>query len=100
MTDKIPCKDCNELILPATAKKTGGVCMACKQGIRGAIEQSKEYYRKLKEYDPHRELWESLMEKEDRYGFDNFTKEEKIYISINVFDGEVYNGGIEQFFLE
>lgn len=41
MSDKIPCKECQELILPRTAEKTGGICMACKQGIRESIEQSK-----------------------------------------------------------
>lgn len=98
MTDKIPCKNCNELILLTTAKKTGGVCMACKQGIRESIEHSKEFYRKQKEYDPYRELWISLVKKEEENGFNSFTEEEKIYVSINVFDEEVYNGGIEQFF--
>lgn len=98
MTDKIPCKKCDELILYATAEKTGGICMACMQGIRESIEQSKEYYRKLKEYDPHRELWNYLIKKEEENGFESFTKEEKIYVAINVFEGEVYNGGIDQFF--
>lgn len=98
MTEKIPCKKCNELILPRTAEKTGGICMACKQGIRESIEESKEFYRKQKEYDPYRALWEHLAKNESAEGFDSFTKEEKLYIAVVVFDGEVYNGGIEQFF--
>ncbi|MEK7723636.1 MAG: DUF4375 domain-containing protein [Acidobacteriota bacterium] len=98
MTDKIPCTKCSELILPSTAEKTGGVCMACKQGVRESIEKSKEYYRKLKEYDPYRELWISLVKREIENGFDSLTKEEKIYFSVNVFDREVCNGGMDQFF--
>jgi len=100
MTDKIPCKKCNEMILPTTAKKTGGVCMACKQGIRESIEQSKEFYRKQKEYDPFKELWMHIVKKAhaEENGFDNLTKEEKLYYSVNILDGEVYNGGMEQFF--
>jgi hypothetical protein len=98
MTEKIPCKECNEPILPRTAEKTGGICMACKQGIRESIEESKEFYRKQREYDPYRALWNSLAKKESAEGFDSFTKEEKLYVSVVVFDAEVYNGGMEQFF--
>lgn len=75
MTDKIPCKECKELILPTTAKKTGGICMACKQGIRESIEQSKKNYRRLKEYDPYRELWLYLVKKNSEYGFNSLTRE-------------------------
>jgi hypothetical protein len=98
MTEKIPCKECNELILPRTAEKTGGICMACKQGIRESIEESKEFYRKQKEYDPFRALWEHLVKKESAEGSDSFTKEEKLYVSVVVFDSEVNNGGVEQYF--
>lgn len=101
MDDRIPCKECNELILTTTAQKTSGVCMACKQGIRQAIEQSREFYQKQKEYDPHRALWHFIVDKSDgerRGGFGSLTKEEKVYYAVVVFEGEVYNGGILQFF--
>ena len=49
MTQRIPCKRCGAEILPATAQATGGVCMACKNGIRKDIEKSKDYYRKERE---------------------------------------------------
>lgn len=100
MSDKIPCNQCKELILPQTAKKTGGICMACKQGIRESIEQSKEFYRKQKEYDPFRELWKHLVSKvyATENGFESLTKEEKLYFAVVLFDGEVYNGGMHQFF--
>lgn len=74
--------------------------MACKQGIRESIEQAKEFYRKQKEYDPYKELWTHLVKKvyAKENGFDSLTKEEKLYFSVSVFDGEVYNGGMHQFF--
>jgi hypothetical protein len=49
MTQRIPCKECGAEILPTTAQATGGVCMACKNGIRKNIEKSKEYYRQERE---------------------------------------------------
>lgn len=100
MTDKLPCKQCNEMILQQTAEKTGGICMACKQGIRKSIEQSKEFYLKQKEYDPYRELWTHLVNKAYTVenGFEMLTKEEKLYFSVGIFDGEVYIGGMYQFF--
>jgi DNA-directed RNA polymerase subunit RPC12/RpoP len=32
-SEKIPCKKCSAMILPATAKRTGGLCMPCAQDI-------------------------------------------------------------------
>ena len=74
--------------------------MAYKQGIREIIEQSKEFYRKQKEYDPYRELWTHLVNKAYTVenGFEMLTKEEKLYFAVDIFDGEVYNGGMYQFF--
>jgi len=100
MIDKVPCNKCDAMILPSTAKRTSGVCMACKQGIRENIEKSKEYYKKQKEYDPFRELWAHLVKKvhATESGFEGLSKEEKVYFSVGILDGEVYNGGMHQFF--
>ena len=98
--EKVPCTECGALILPATASETGGVCMACKRGIRKNIERSKADYRRRKEYDPFRELWLSLVKRvhETPGGFDSLTEDEKAYFAVAVLDGEVYNGGFDQFF--
>ena len=82
--EKIPCDECGALILPATAEETGGVCMACKRGIRQNIEASKEFYRKQKEYDPFRALWLSLVARvhDGADGFEGLSEDEKIYRAI------------------
>jgi hypothetical protein len=74
--------------------------MPCKQGNRENIEASKEFYRKQKEYDPYRELWNSLVDRayKDDKGYENLTENEKIYFYIGILDGEVYNGGMHQYF--
>jgi len=88
------------MILLSTAERTGGVCMACKQGIRQDIERAKNFYEVQKKYDPYRELWKSLVHRvyKTDEGFGGLTSDEKVYFSVCVLDGEVYNGGIEQFF--
>lgn len=101
--EKVPCKKCNTLILPTTAEMNDGVCMPCKQGIRQSIERSKEYYNKQKEYDPFRELWLSLVDRvhstdNEEKGIETLTEDEKIYFAVGILDGEVYNGGMHQFF--
>jgi len=100
VTDKIPCTKCGALILPATAERTGGICMPCKQGIRESIDESKETYKKQKEYDPYQELWNSLVDRayKDDNGFDNLNENEKIYFYLRILDSEVYNGGMHQYF--
>jgi hypothetical protein len=97
--EKIPCNECGALILPATAESTGGICMACKQGIRKSMDASRDYYESLKSYDPFRELWKSLVERSslDR-SLVNFSVKEQRYFAVSLLDGEVYNGGFDQFF--
>jgi hypothetical protein len=34
MTEKLPCKNCESLILPSTFERTGGLCMPCKNGVQ------------------------------------------------------------------
>jgi hypothetical protein len=100
MDNKIPCVKCGEMILPSTAEKTGGICMACKQGIRQNIEASKRYYEELKKYNPYRELWKSLVFRvhKTEKGFSGLNSAEKIYYAVSILQGEVFNGGFDQFF--
>jgi hypothetical protein len=96
---KLPCKDCGALILPATAESTGGICMACKQGIRRDIERSRAGYTALSGYDPVRELWKSLVARSSRDPeLARFFPRERTYFTISLLEGEVYNGGFDQFF--
>lgn len=103
MTDKIPCKECSVLVLPATAERTGGLCMPCKNGTRKSMEASKEYYKKERELDrtcPFRAFWSDLISRvyDETKGFDSLSDEEKTYYSVNCLSGEVYNGGFVQYF--
>jgi hypothetical protein len=100
MSDKLPCEKCGAMILPTTAQSTGGLCMPCKKGFRQDIETSKRYYEEQKKYDPFRELWKSLVQRvyETDSGFEGLNADEKIYFSVSVLEGEVYNGGFDQFF--
>lgn len=73
--------------------------MACKHGIRQDIESAKQYYKKQKEYDPFRKLWDSLVQRDGTEGgYEGFNEAERIYFAVGVFHGEVYNGGMDQFF--
>lgn len=85
--------------MPATAESTGGICMACKQGIRKSLDASRAYYESLKIYDPFRELWKSLVERSslDR-SLANLSVQEQKYFAVALLEGEVYNGGFDQFF--
>jgi hypothetical protein len=74
--------------------------MACKQGIRQNIENSKKYYEQQRRYDPFRELWKYLVNRvyETEIGYQGLTADERLYFSVKVLKGEVYNGGLHQFF--
>lgn len=103
MSDKISCTECGALVLLSTAKRTGGVCMPCKNGNRKNIEQAKEYYQRERELDktcPFRELWRELVDKvyKQEGGFAALSEAEKTYYAVNTLSGEVYNGGFIQYF--
>jgi hypothetical protein len=74
--------------------------MACKQGIRQNIEDSKRYYQEQRKYDPFRELWKSLVHRiyHTDSGYKGLSDAERLYWSVGVLDGEVNNGGLHQFF--
>jgi hypothetical protein len=74
--------------------------MACKQGIRQNIEAGKRRYEEQRKYDPFRELWKSLVHRvyETDAGYQGLSAAERLYYSVGVLDGEVYNGGMHQFF--
>jgi len=96
---KLPCNDCGALILPTTAESTGGVCMACKQGIRQAIERSRAYYKARAQYDPAEALWKSLVKRSSEDPLlTTLSDAERTYFTVCLLDGEVYNGGFDQFF--
>lgn len=100
MSDRVPCKQCGATILPATAAATGGMCMACKQGIRSNLERSKEYYRKQRLPNPERDYWGALVNRiyHTDAGFDGISATERVYYLGCVLNGEVYNGGLHQFY--
>jgi hypothetical protein len=74
--------------------------MPCKQGTRESIEKAKVRNRKDREYDPWRALWTSLVNRvyHTDASFGGLTSDEQIYYTLRVLEGEVYNGGICQFF--
>lgn len=99
MTVKVPCTECGAIILPATAKSTGGLCMPCKQGIRQDLERAKAFRARMKEYDPYRELWTALVNRREADPqCDDFSEAEKVYFFASLGESEIYNGGFDQFF--
>lgn len=73
--------------------------MACKQGIRKSIEASRTYHQSLKTYDPVHELWKSLVERcSSEPSLRDWSDQERNYFSVYLLEGEIYNGGFDQYF--
>lgn len=100
MPEKIPCTTCGAMIVPDTARKNGGRCMPCLRGTRERIEQAKADRLKERACDPQRELWTQLVDRvhASEQGFASLSRDEKTYYAVSVLEGEVYNGGMHQFF--
>src|SRR5262245_65067984 len=53
MTQKVPCRECQVLILPATAASNDGLCWPCKRGVRRQLEAAKQ--RRVREEERAKE---------------------------------------------
>ena len=103
MSEKVPCKECQAMILPSTAEKNDGLCLPCKNGYRESIEQGKEYREREKELDrtcPFRAKWREVEGKViDADGeLILLDEDEKLYYSVQIMIGEIHNGGFSQYF--
>jgi hypothetical protein len=91
------------LILPDTAKKTGGLCMPCKSGKRAEIEAAKVARRRERELDntdPFRLYWRELVNRVHKSdaGMAGLSDMERQYWAVSCLSGDVYNGGFDQYF--
>ena len=101
--DKTPCKDCGALILPSTAARTDGLCMPCKNGTRKQIDEGIAWHKRERELEkscPFRALWRSLHNKvySRDEGIGVLSPVERTYWVLNILEGEIYNGGFDQYF--
>ena len=77
--------------------------MPCKIGTCESIEAAKLYYqreRELDKIDPFRKLWRELVRRvyETDLGYAGLSDAEKKYFAVGLLEGEVYNGGFDQYF--
>jgi hypothetical protein len=102
MPDRIPCSACGANILISTSVKNGGLCMPCKGGYRKDIEDSKIRYAEEKKYRESAEhkYWQWIVDQvhKKENGFAEMSKPDQLYFAINILNGEVYNGGFDQYF--
>ena len=100
MTERVACVECGAMILLTTAEDTGGLCMPCRNGTREQIEAGKRYNQLLKQYDPYREHWISLVNRvhDTEAGLNSLTTDEKLYFAVGLVELDVNNGGTHQYF--
>lgn len=77
--------------------------MPCKNGTRESMEAAKLYYQRERELDktcPFRKLWRELVHRvhDTNLGYTGLSYAEKKYFAVGLLEGEVYNGGFDQYF--
>jgi hypothetical protein len=77
--------------------------MPCKNGIREALDEAKQRYRKERELDLHDaswKFWRDLVHRvhDGRDGFAGLSEPEKQYFAVGILHGDVFNGGFDQYF--
>ncbi|MBV8408626.1 MAG: DUF4375 domain-containing protein [Alphaproteobacteria bacterium] len=93
------------MILPSTAAANGGMCVPCKRGFRKDIEEGKLRYEERKRAqanpDPATKHWRWLVGQVYRSpgGFAGLSEENRTYFAVCLLEGEIYNGGFHQYFL-
>lgn len=100
---KVACSVCGVAILEITATANGGKCFPCRNGTRGQLEASRRRIaeERARPPDPARVYWLSLVDRVYRTdaGYGGLSRPEQLYFAVCCLDGEAYNGGLEQFFL-
>jgi hypothetical protein len=99
---KVACRECQALILPATAEETGGLCLPCKKGYRKNIENSVQ--RRAEErrmrHSPEGLYWAWLVKQ--LYGDvterQKISEADRLYFAVRSMVQEVINGGFDQYF--
>lgn len=92
------------MILTTTAASNEGMCMPCKRGDRGNIEAAKLRYAERKKVlsnpDPGTLHWRWLVDQVELSpsGFADLSPENRHYFAACLLEGEVYNGGFDQYF--
>jgi len=102
-SNKVACGACGVPILPSTAAANEGKCVPCRMGTRASMESNRRNYREELERsraDPARIYWSALVKRvfatED--GFARLSASEQKYYVACCLQGEIYNGGLEQYF--
>lgn len=101
MTERSPCTTCGVSILSETAERNSGLCMPCKGGYREDIEASRRFNEKQKKLheSPAAKHWLWLVSQvNNEPGFNYLSSANQCYFSVGLLDGEVYNGGFDQYF--
>ena len=96
-TERVPCTKCGAMILTATANKTGGICMPCKNGTRESMEIAKKLREKEKT-DPFILLFESLKNRVIEKGLASLNEAEGKFYAISVLFSDLYRGAVQLFF--
>lgn len=102
MSDKRPCRLCATPIVASTFERNDGLCMPCKGGYRENIEAGKRRAEAHRQYlaSPQALYWNALVNRvyHTAAGFPGLTLAEQRYYAVSVLQGEIYNGGFDQYF--
>jgi hypothetical protein len=104
MSEKIACTTCGTLILASTAAENGGLCAPCKRGFRKNLEEGKvraaERKKALANPSPAAKHWRWLVRQvyDSPDGLGRLSAENQLYFAACLLEGEVYNGGFDQYF--
>lgn len=100
--ESILCIACGNPVLPRTASKNSGRCLPCARGYRDNLERSRLALERQKELAklPESVYWRDLVARvnDPELGFNSLAEAEKVYFALCLLEGEVYNGGFDQFF--
>ncbi|MDR0214556.1 MAG: DMP19 family protein [Comamonas sp.] len=103
---RLPCTRCGDSIHPDTARQNAGLCMPCVRGNQLSIEERKARHQQQREEErayyesPAYRYWTALVHRVygTPDGFDTLSHGDRLFYLLNILQGEVHNGGFEQFF--
>ena len=94
------CPQCGAVIDPSSSAEGTALCRSCVAQNADPMARARALFEKMKQPDPQSVFWGDVVNRvyKTPAGLGSLNAQEQVYFLVSCAEGEVYNGGLHQFF--